>query len=88
MCSYWRICVSIVGFYSNSLKIFNKIKPLTIEDIKTESNIISILEIQGIKFTSRNFQIEIELKQAMALNCEPVFNSCLIKKDKKMVFDK
>lgn len=69
-----------------SVKIYNENEiPLTIEDIKTESNIISILEIQGIKFTSRNFQIEIELKQAMALNCEPVFNSCLIKKDKKIV---
>ena len=69
-----------------SVKIYNENEiPLTIEDIKAESNIISILEIQGIKFTSRNFQIEIELKQAMALNCEPVFNSCLIKKDKKIV---
>jgi hypothetical protein len=69
-----------------SVKIYNENEiPLTIEDIKAESNIISILEIQGVKFTSRNFQIEIELKQAMALNCEPVFNSCLIKKDKKIL---
>ena len=69
-----------------TVKIYNENEiPLTIEDIKAESNIISILEIQGIKFTSRNFQIEIELKQAMALSCEPVFNNCLIKKDKKIV---
>ena len=69
-----------------AVKIYNENEiPLTIEDIKAESNIISILEIQGIKFTSRNFQIEIELKQAMALSCEPVFNNCLIKKDKKIV---
>ena len=45
-------------------------------------NIISILEIQGIKFTSRNFQIEIELKQVMVLNNEPLFNNCLIKTTK------
>jgi hypothetical protein len=57
--------------------------PLKIEDIKAETLIISILEIQGIKFTSRNFQIEIEMKQAMALDCKPVFNSCLIRKSKK-----
>jgi len=57
-------------------------KPLTIENIKAETNIISILEIQGIKFTSRNFQIEMELKQIMALALEPVFNSCLIKTKK------
>jgi hypothetical protein len=67
-----------------AIKIYNENEiPLTIEDIKAETNIISILEIQGIKFTSRNFQIDIELKQTMALSCEPVFNSCLIKKDKK-----
>ena len=69
-----------------AVKIYSENEiPLTIEDIKAESNIISILEIQGIKFTSRNFQIEIELKQAMALSCEPVFNNCLIKKEKKVV---
>ena len=67
-----------------AVNIYNENEiPLTLEDIKAETNIISILEIQGIKFTSRNFQIEIELKQAMALSLEPVFNSCLIKKDKK-----
>jgi hypothetical protein len=43
---------------------------------------ISILEIQGIKFTSRNFQIDIELKQVMVLDNEPIFNSCLIKNKK------
>jgi hypothetical protein len=59
-------------------------KTLTMEDIKAETNIISILEIQGIKFTSRNFQIEIELKQIMALTLEPVFNSCLIKTTKSV----
>jgi hypothetical protein len=56
--------------------------PLTVDDINNESNIISILEIQGIKFTSRNFQIEIEIKQVMALNNEPIFNDCLIKTKK------
>ena len=34
---------------------------LNMSHITNETNIISILEIQGIKFTSRNFQIEIEL---------------------------
>jgi hypothetical protein len=56
---------------------------LTMDDVNTETNIISILEIQGIKFTSRNFQIEIELKQIMVLNNEPIFNNCLIKTNKK-----
>ena len=66
-----------------SIKIYNESElPLGISDIKPETNIISILEIQGIKFTSRNFQIEIELKQVMVLNNDPIFESCLIKTSK------
>jgi hypothetical protein len=55
---------------------------MTMEEINNETNIISILEIQGIKFTSRNFQIEIELKQIMVLDNEPLFDNCLIKTSK------
>ena len=57
---------------------------LSISDITPESEIISILDIQGIKFTSRNFQIEIEIKQVMVLDKEPIFESCLIKTNKKV----
>ena len=52
---------------------------LTTTDINNETEIISILEIQGIKFTSRNFQLEIELKQMMVINNDPIFENCLIK---------
>ena len=66
-----------------AVKIYNENEvTLTINDVTPETNIISILEIQGIKFTSRNFQIEIELKQVMILDNEPIFNSCLIKNKK------
>jgi len=62
------------------IKIYNENEvPLSMNDIKEDTNIISILEIQGIKFTSRNFQIEIELRQVMALDNEPLFDNCLIK---------
>jgi len=63
-----------------SIKIYNENEiPLSISDIKEDTNIISILEIQGIKFTSRNFQIDIELRQAMVLDSDPIFDNCLIK---------
>ena len=63
------------------IKIYNESETqLTIDDVNHETNIISILEVQGIKFTSRNFQIEIELKQTMVLNTDKIFESCLIKK--------
>jgi hypothetical protein len=65
------------------VKIFNEEEiNLTMDDVTNETNIISILEIKGIKFTTRNFQIDIELKQIMVLNSEPLFEKCLIKKDK------
>jgi hypothetical protein len=65
------------------IKIYNEQEiPLTSDYITSETNIISILEIQGIKFTSRNFQFEIELKQVLVLNNEPLFDNCLIKINK------
>jgi len=68
-----------------TLKIYDENEiPLGIQDIQPETNIISILEIQGIKFTNRNFQIDIELKQMMVLN-EPIFDNCLIKKSKNVI---
>ena len=50
------------------------------EDISADKMLISILEIQGIKFTSRNFQIEIELKQSMIVSPDPFLDECYIKK--------
>jgi hypothetical protein len=38
-----------------------------------------ILEIQGIKCSSKSFQIEIELKQMMVLQPSDIFEKCLIK---------
>jgi hypothetical protein len=67
-----------------AVKIYNEQQiPLTMSDVTNETNTISILEIQGIKFTTRNFQIEIELKQTMVLDNEPLFDSCLIKTSKQ-----
>jgi len=67
-----------------AVKIYNENEDvLTIEDVKDDTNIISILEIQGIKFTSRNFQIEIEVKQILVLNNDKMFDKCLINHRKK-----
>ena len=82
---YYLVRTNIKNNHNNtpSIKIYNeKETPLTMEEINNETNIISILEIQGIKFTSRNFQIEIELKQIMVLDNEPLFDNCLIKTSK------
>ena len=82
---YYLVRTNVKNNTSNepSIKIYDENEtPLGIDDITNEKEVISILEIQGIKFTSRNFQIEIELKQAMVLNNEPIFESCLIKTSK------
>jgi hypothetical protein len=68
------------------IKIYNENEvPVPMEDVNMETNIISILEIQGIKFTSRNFQIDIEAKQVMLMNKDIIFENCLIKKNKNVV---
>ena len=79
---YYLVRTNVKNNHNNEphIKIFNENEvALGLEDVTAETNIISILEIQGIKFTTRNFQIEIELKQIMILNNEPIFESCLIK---------
>ena len=52
---------------------------IPVEDISGNMTVISILEIQGIKCSAKNFQIEIELKQMMVLNPVDLFEKCIVK---------
>ncbi len=64
-----------------NIKIYNENdQVISVESVTPDMNIISILEIQGIKFTSRYFQIEIELKQSMVVSPDPFLDECFIKK--------
>jgi hypothetical protein len=51
---------------------------LSIEDITSETRLICILQIHGVKFTSKSFQIYSQIKQAMVLK-NNMFNNCCIK---------
>jgi hypothetical protein len=63
-------------------KVFDEHKKATTVDyIKAEHSIISIVEFQGIKFTSRNFQIELLLRQVLVIEDVPLFETCLIRDD-------
>jgi hypothetical protein len=87
---YYLVRTNVKNNASNepTIKIYDENEiPLAIDDVTNDKELISILEIQGIKFTSRNFQIEIELKQAMVMNNEPIFESCLIKTIKSKPVD-
>jgi len=57
-----------------SLDDFNNI----FKNKNNNSNIICILEISELKFTSQSFIIEFNLRQAMVLKNKPIFNKCLI----------
>ena len=84
-CKYYLLRSNVKTNYLNGnpiIKIFNENEEnVNIDDINAETNLITILEIQGIKFTTRNFQIEIEAKQIMTMNVDIIFENCLIKKN-------
>lgn len=83
-CKYYLLRSNIKTNYLNGnpmIKIFNENEEnMNVDDINAETNFISILEIQGIRFTTRNFQIEVEVKQIMTMNVDIIFENCLIKK--------
>ena len=63
-----------------SLKIYDENEcDVDIESIKENTNIITILEVQGIKCSARSFQIELELKQMMVVKPSNLFEKCIIK---------
>jgi hypothetical protein len=63
-----------------NVKVFNDdANIINLDDLTSDKTLISIIEIQGIKFSSRNFQIEIELKQSMVVSPDPFLDACFIK---------
>jgi len=64
-----------------NIKIYSESdQEVNCEDVNADKTLISILEIQGIKFTSRNFQIEFEMKQAMIVSPDPFLDECFIRR--------
>ena len=72
-----------------SCKIFDENKQVVpVEYIKAEHQIISIIEFQGIRFTSRNFQIELLLRQVLVIPDIPFFEVCVIAEPSKKHIEK
>jgi len=64
------------------LKIYDENeKEVDFETITDNTDIVTILEFQGIKCSARSFQIEIELRQVMTLKPKNLFERCIIKTD-------
>jgi hypothetical protein len=67
----------------DSLKIYDESgEVVPIENIPENSQVMVILEIQGVK-SSSNFQVEIEIKQLMILKSEEIFNTFILKNNHK-----
>jgi len=63
-----------------ALKIYDENEnEVDIESIVENTNVLTIFEIQGIKCSTRSFQIEIDLKQMMVLQQNNIFERCIIK---------
>ena len=63
-----------------SLKIYDENEnEVDIETICENTNVLTIVEIQGIKCSSRSFQIELDLKQMMVVQQNNLFEKCIIK---------
>jgi hypothetical protein len=56
---------------------------LKFDDVRPETQMITIIEFEGIKFTSKSFQFEMNARQMLIIDEKPIFNSCLIKPRKK-----
>lgn len=64
---------------TSKLSIFDENEnPLEMNIVDENTEFVSILHIHGIKFSSRNFQIYVEMKQMMVLNNNSTFSKCLI----------
>jgi hypothetical protein len=77
---YYIVRVNVPTILGKSnLKIYDEHENiLTIEDVKEDSNICCILELQGIKCSPRSFQVEIELKQLLLLEPVDLFEKCIL----------
>ena len=64
-----------------ALKIYDeREQDINMDTITNDTTLMSILEIQGIKCSSRSFQIDFEIKQMMVLNPVDLFERCIITK--------
>ena len=73
----------------NSLNIFDENEnPVNIEDIQSNTKMITILQFHGLKFNINiNFQMYIEVKQVLVIDEEKMFEKPLFKMNRKVSQD-
>jgi len=83
---YYIARINITTALGKSLvKIYDENEnEIEIENINENMNVMTILEVQGIKCSARSFQIDIELKQMMVLKPVNLFEKCLFSPKKSI----
>lgn len=75
-----------------NIKVYNEEDSVVSLEEINDNSLLSIIEIQGIKFNNKNFQIEMELKQCMIIQPDPFLDNCFTKtpitKERKLIFNK
>ena len=86
---YYIARINITTALGKSLvKIYDENEnEIEIENINENMNVMTILEIQGIKCSARSFQIDIELKQMMVLKPVNLFEKCMFAPKKTIATD-
>lgn len=75
---------------NNKIKIYDENENnLEIDNLKNEDYIIPLVNLNGIKFNSNNFTIDVNLVQLMIVNQDEELENCIIniknKKDKQLI---
>lgn len=77
---YYTLRVNVPSILGKiNMKVYDENENIIeIENIAEDGNVISIIEMQGIKCSPRGFQIEMEMKQLLVLKKENLFDKCIL----------
>ena len=76
---YLRTYIGNTKNIKSTISVYNSNQEqISIDDVNASSNIITIVELTGLKFSSNSFHINYCLRQVMVLEEKPIFNKCLI----------
>ena len=76
---YLRTYIGNTKNIKSTISVYNsKQEQIALDDVNASSNIITIVELTGLKFSSNSFHMNYCLRQVMVLEEKPIFNKCLI----------
>lgn len=83
---YYILRVNIANHLGKpAIKIFNENQEeQSVNSVKENQQVMSVIEFKGIKCSARSFQIDIELKQLMTLTPTNLFDNCVFNTTKTL----